>query len=311
MWTNAGGFYFDGVDPIAGAGNQSAAFTCNIVAATVVQCVKAPAYASGLPSSIGEWLSSGTYTSYGDSTMSTSRLGGLIGPAGGQSLGFTAGSGYTNGTYVLTGGSCGQATVFTAPKIDVTISGGAVADVYPSAQATASSNMGLGITSNACTFPIKFTFTASLGGVGNQTLTVTGTPGGVLGVGTTITDGGAHLTTPVTITALVSGTGGAGTYTVTNANGAVTSETMTAGAPGGSGGAVSTLTYGPNQGAGGIASMVSDANTVGVFLYDNSGEPGNPLFSVFANPANSNTSYIEPGLPVKTWGQDMGARVSG
>ena len=311
MWTGAGNPYFDGVDAFAGTASQSAAFTCNIVAATVVQCVKAPVYTSGVPSSIGEWLSSGTWTSYGDSTMSTGRLGGLIGPAGGQSLGFTAGSGYTNGTYVLTAGSCGQSTTFTAPKIDVTISGGAVVDVYPSAQATASSNTGLGITSNACTFPIKFTFTASLGGVGNQTLTVTGTPGGVLGIGTTITDGGVHLTTPVTITALISGTGGAGTYTVTNTNGAVSSETMTAGSPGGSGGAVSTLTYGPNQGAGGIASMISDANTVGAFLYDNSGESGNPLFSVFANPANSNTSYFEPGLPVKSWGQSIGARVSG
>ena len=311
MWgASAGGFYFDGVDPAVGVGNQSAAFTCNIVAATVVQCVKAPAYTSGLPAGIGEWLSSGTYTSYGDSEMSTGRLGGLIGSAGGQSLGFTAGSGYTNGTYVLTGGSCGQATSFLAPKMDVTISGGAVVDVYPSAQTTTSSNMGYGITS-ACTFPISFTFTASLGGTGNNTLTVTGTPGGALGVGTTITDGGAHITTPVTITALVSGTGGAGTYTVTNANGAVSSETMTAGATGGSGGAVSALTYGPNQGAAGIASMISDANTVGAFLYDNSGEPGNPLNSVFANPANSNTSYFEPGLPVQSWGQSIGARVSG
>ena len=94
---NAGNFYFDGADPGVGVANQSAAFTCNLVAATVVQCVKAPAYTSGLPSSIGEWLSSGTYTSYGDSEMSTGRLGGLIGFAGGQSLGFTAGSGYTNG----------------------------------------------------------------------------------------------------------------------------------------------------------------------------------------------------------------------
>jgi hypothetical protein len=50
---------------------------------------------------------------------------------------------------------------------------------------------------------------------------------------------------------------------------------------------------------------------MGVTLYDNSGESGNPLFSVFAKPANSNLSYFEPGLPVKTWGQDMGARVSG
>jgi hypothetical protein len=57
--------------------------------------------------------------------------------------------------------------------------------------------------------------------------------------------------------------------------------------------------------------MTTDNNILGDTLYDNSGEPGNPLFSVFANPANSNTSYFEPGLPVKTWGQDLGTRVSG
>ena len=42
--------YDDGLDPLAGNWNQSAAFTCNIVAATVVQCVKGPVYSGGLPS---------------------------------------------------------------------------------------------------------------------------------------------------------------------------------------------------------------------------------------------------------------------
>jgi hypothetical protein len=307
---SAGSPYFDGVDPGVGTGNQSTAFTCNIVAATVVQCVKAPVYTSGLPSGIGEWLSSGTYTSYGDSEMSNARLGGLIGTSGGQSLGFTAGSGYTNGTYVLTGGSCGQASNFTAPKMDITISGGAVVDVYPSAQATTTSNMGIGIES-ACTFPIKFTATNASMTSTTLTINTGATCGGAIGVGSTITDGGVHLPTPVTVTALGSGTGCIGTYTVSGSPGTVASETMTVGAPGGSGGAVSTMAYGPNQGAGGIASMISDTNSTGVFLYDNSGEPGNPLFSVFANPANSNTSYFEPGLPVQSWGQSIGARVSG
>jgi hypothetical protein len=244
--------------------------------------------------------------------MSNARLGGLIGTSGGQSLGFTAGSGYTNGTYVLTGGSCGQATSFLAPKLDVTISGGAVVDVYPSAQTTPvannQSNAGYGITTNACTFPINFTFTgSSLSAVG--LLTVTGTPGGALGIGSKIS--GGSLGSPITITSLGTGTGGAGTYNTSYSGSALTSATYTAGSPGGSGAAVSTLTYGPNQGAGGIASMISDTNSTGVFLYDNSGEPGNPLFSVFANPANSNTSYFEPGLPAQSWGQSIGARVSG
>jgi hypothetical protein len=222
--------YDDGLDPIAANWNQSAAFTCNIVAATVVQCVKGPVYTSGLPSSIGEWLSSGTFVSYGDLVVGNGRASGMLGNVGGQSLAFTAGSGGTNGTVTVTGSSCGQATAFAAPKVDVTVSGGAIVDVYPSASST---NTGYGITS-PCAF-----------------------------------------TTGVT------------------------------------GGTVTTLTYGPNEGQAGYATFATDNNMIGDTLYDNSGEPGNPLFSVFANPANSNTSYFEPGLPVKTWGQDMGARVSG
>jgi len=154
----------------------------------------------------------------------------MLGNVGGQSLAFTAGSGGTNGTVTVTGSSCGQATAFSAPKVDVTVSGGAIVDVYPSASST---NTGYGITS-PCAF--------------------------------------------------------------------------TAGVTGGS---VTTMTYGPNEGQAGIATFATDNNMLGDTLYDNSGEPGNPLFNVFANPANSNTSYFEPGLPVKTWGQDMGSRVSG
>jgi hypothetical protein len=77
------------------------------------------------------------------------------------------------------------------------------------------------------------------------------------------------------------------------------------------GGSVTALTFGPNEGQGGIATMTTDNNLHGVMLYDNSGESGNPLFSTFANPANSGTSYFEPGLPAKTWGQALGSRVSG
>lgn len=237
MWGAAGGFYYDGFDPIAAVFSQSAAFTCNIVAATVVQCVKGPVYASGLPSSIGEWLSGATYASYGDSTLGVGRMGSLIGYPGGQSLGFTAGSGYTNGTYALTGSSCGQATVFTAPKMDVTVSGGAIVDVYPSAATPTVSNAGVGITTT-CTFALT-------------------------GMGT------------------------------------------------GSGGAVTNPTNGPVQGVGGVANMTSDNNSMGVFLYDNSGESGNPLNFVFGNPSGGSISYFEPGLPVKAWGQSLGIGVSG
>ena len=94
----------DGVDPDAGTFNQSAAFTCNIVAAKVVQCVKGAAYSSGLYSSIGEWLSGSTFVNYLDAETATGRTGSMMGNVGGQPFGFTAGSGYTNGTYAINAG---------------------------------------------------------------------------------------------------------------------------------------------------------------------------------------------------------------
>ena len=79
----------------AGVVVQNEAFTCNIVAATVVQCVKGPSYSHGVFSSIGEWLSGATYASYGDPNNAFSFMTGMVGYPGGQSFPFTAGSGYT------------------------------------------------------------------------------------------------------------------------------------------------------------------------------------------------------------------------
>ena len=78
--------------------------------------------------------------------------------------------------------------------------------------------------------PSTFTFTASANAPvgGFSTLTVTTTPSTALAVGQSISDGGVHITTPMVITAILTGTGAVGTYTVSNANGAITSETMTA-----------------------------------------------------------------------------------
>ena len=159
-----------------------------------------------MPSSIGEWLSTGTFVSYGDQEGGNSRVGGLLGNVGGQSLAFTAGSGGTNGTVTVTGIVLRLVRRrLPAPKVDVTVSGGAIVDVYPSASST---NSGIGITS-PCAF-----------------------------------------TTGVT------------------------------------GGTVTTLTYGPNEGQAGYATVATHNNMMGDTLYDNSGEPGNPLFSVFANRAS-------------------------
>jgi hypothetical protein len=146
-----GNFYDDGLDVFVGTFSQSGAFTCNIVAAKVVQCVKAPLYTSGVPTSIGQWLSSGTFISFGDAEESTGRIGTLMGYVGGQSFAFSPGSGYTPGTYTLTGSSCGQALIFAAPKVDVVVgSGGSIVDVYPSGL---SAGLGAGITS-PCTFAL-------------------------------------------------------------------------------------------------------------------------------------------------------------
>jgi hypothetical protein len=63
--------YDDGADAAGGAFNQNAAFSCNIVAATVVQCVKGPTYSNGTFSSIGQWSTAATFIEYGDMTIGT------------------------------------------------------------------------------------------------------------------------------------------------------------------------------------------------------------------------------------------------
>jgi hypothetical protein len=79
--------------------------------------------------------------------------------------------------------------------------------------------------------------------------------------------------------------------------------------PGGScGGAIATIPLAPTEGFGGIATYNTDSNTMGTFLYDNSGEPGNPLNSFFTN---GTAGYFEPGLPLRPFGLFQGAAVSG
>jgi hypothetical protein len=80
--------------------------------------------------------------------------------------------------------------------------------------------------------------------------------------------------------------------------------------PGGSGtGAIiPTIQVAPLEGLGGIGTYNTDSNTMGMFLYDNSGEPGNPLNSFFSN---GQGGYFEPGLPVRPFGSFQGEAVSG
>ena len=95
----------------------------------------------------------------------TAAVSGMLGNVGGQSLAFTAGSGGTNGTVTVTGFVLRQiqATASSAPKVDVTVSGGAIVDVYPSASST---NTGAGIT-----FPCASTAGVTGGTVTTQRLT--------------------------------------------------------------------------------------------------------------------------------------------
>jgi hypothetical protein len=235
-----GSNYDDGINYFGGSFNQNAAFTCNIVAATVVQCVKGPTWTAGV-TSLGQWNSlsgGGTFVEYGDPVLGGgSRAATLTGYAGGQSFPFTPGSGYnpTSGstTYPITGTSCGVTGGF-APVLDVTVLNGAIVDVYPSSQSQA---LGLGIG-----VPCTFTFP----------------------------------------TAMTSG--------------------------GGTGGAIGAISFNQPEAVGGYASGITDNNTMGVLMYDNSGESGMPLNSFFTN---GQGGYFEPGLPVHPWGEFMGAAVSG
>ena len=221
----------DGVDPANGHFYQGSAFTCNIVAAKVVQCVKGAAYSSGVLTGAGQWSSGATYISYGDSVVVSGRIASLLGYVGGQSFPFTGGgSGYSNQsglaatcTTVASGGA--------APKFDIWTSGGAIIDVVP---ANASGATGLGV-------------------------------------------GSTCALTPAT------GTG-------FNSTGSI------------------TIPVAPVEGSGGIGTFNTDNNTMGMFLYDNSGEPGNPLNSFFTNGMGG---YFEPGLPVRPFGEFEGEAVSG
>ena len=77
---------------------------------------------------------------------------------------------------------------------------------------------------------------------------------------------------------------------------------------GGSGAVIPAINIVPSEGVGGIATYATDNNMTGVLLYDNSGEPGNPLNGFFTN---GQGGYLEPGLPLRPFGQFQGVGVSG
>lgn len=147
-----GSLFDDGADLAGGNFTQGGAFTCNIVAALIVQCVKAPVLAStGLLSSIGQWSSGSTFVNYGDTAVVTGRQGSMLGAVGGQSLPFSSGgTGYSNGRVQASCPSI-QASGF-APWFDVKTNSGVITDVYPSATTTSSQQpTGLGVIAAGCT----------------------------------------------------------------------------------------------------------------------------------------------------------------
>jgi hypothetical protein len=231
--TSVGSPYDDGVD-FGATFNQSAAFSCHIVAAKVIQCVKGAAYTLTPTFSValGQWASGATFVEYGDSVVGTGRIASLMGNVGGQSFPFTPGSGYTNGTFKATAACTSLASGGVLPAVDVTVSGGSIVNVYGS---TAANAIGLAI-GGGCTFAL---------------------PAGM----------------------------GAGSGTA----------------------AIGSPIVAPVDGVSGIATYNTDSNMMGDLLYDNSGLPGNPLNSFFAN----GLRYFEPGLPVHPWGEFLGAAVSG
>jgi hypothetical protein len=153
--STAGSVFDDGVDLVGGNFNQNAAFTCNIVAAKVVQCVKAPVLASGAFSSVGLWASGSTFVNYGDLSVVSGRLASVLGTVGAQSFPFTSGgTGYTSGVNRVHA-VCGTiASGGWAPWFDVTVVGGIVIDVYPSSIANSGQQAsGLGVGSTCTVTP--------------------------------------------------------------------------------------------------------------------------------------------------------------
>lgn len=173
----------DGIDIAGGAFNQSNAHTCNIVAATVVQCVKGPVYSSGLFSSVGLWTSGATFVNFGSGNIvSGGRIASVLGYAGGQSFPIaSAGSGQTPGLYAhMAGTGCSVTSGGTTPTMDIWVgAGGTIIDAYP---ANAAAAMGIGVA-GACSFaPTGAGGTA--GSIGPLTIAPVEGAGGIATYGT-------------------------------------------------------------------------------------------------------------------------------
>jgi hypothetical protein len=89
----------------------------------------------------------------------------------------------------------------------------------------------------------------------------------------------------------------------------VSGASFTVGPQSGSGGSIRPPPLSPHEGLGGIATYDSDNNLFGTYVFDNSGLQGNPLEGKFDHP--NGKDYLDPGLPLKPFGQRRGIQVSG
>ncbi len=332
--------YDDGADPAGGGFAQNLAFTCNLVAAKLVECVKGPTWTAGIPA-LGQWTAGSTFIGYGDSLIATSRVTGMMGYPGGQSLttmpsgvgSFNGGSGYAPGLYTvrsatqpIASASYVSSTGILTMNFATAPFGAAVGTQANGSSVTVAGLTGTGVA--ALNGPWPITGTAVSGtqvtvqaptGLGTLTIGVTAAGSilsscgtlGPLGGGTiavapaldlTVGSGGSIIDAyPSTINAAQNNAIGNGNMGV---NG-VCQFFLTAG--GGTGGSI-TLNVGSTEGLPGIGTYNTDSNLMGIFLYDNSGFRGNPLNPFFTN---STGGYFEPGLPVKPFGEFLGVGVSG
>src|SRR5258708_28151491 len=85
--------------------------------------------------------------------LASGRLASLVGYVGGQSFPFTPCSCYTNGTTTVAATCTTIQSRGTAPRFDVTVAGGAIVNVVPSAATSGNVPTGFGI-GTTCTVPL-------------------------------------------------------------------------------------------------------------------------------------------------------------